>query len=440
MTLLEFINDLDKSDSTIKNYFANYKMLRASLIELNNVIGMEKIKEQVSREIKKHVINKKRNIAHDKDRKHYMLSGPPGCGKTTVGKILCKIWVGIGLVGKSGDSVPKKVATFNRVQDELIRHQRQHIKEYKDKIRVATSALNSSNHASSLCKKSINNLIRLKDGKSNPIVDELITDISNANKVLEESRKVIPSLSKIKVSSLQGFGMDTDGSNISSKEDSELPFYVYNRNDLISRYVGDSTHRTTAALMEALDGVAYFDEAYNICNNTNGMGDPYGKEALTAINQFMDEHSDKLIVVFAGYRDEIERNLFTAQPGLKSRFLNKYEIDKYTPDELTKIYVQRLRFSDWYINETAELRKIIKDNYEYFEYQGRDMDTLAIYTKLIISDKIYEDTVEGREINKHITDFDIVRRAIEMFKDNHMKTNNTRSMNDLQRLAEMLGT
>lgn len=445
MYITEFLKELENSDEKIKSCFGNIKLLKNSLIELNEVIGMDKIKKQIIKQIKTHIVNKTKGITNKdlKERKHCLLCGPPGCGKTTVGKILCKIWVGIGFIGQnSTNTVPKKLATFNKVQDELIRNQRQNIKEYKDKLKIAISTVNNTNYASNLCKKSVNNLIKLKSGKNNPILDELINDISSAKNSLEEIRKIIPSLnSNNKSNNMQGFGLESNNTMITTKEDSDLPFYVYNRNDLISRFVGDTTHRTTIALTEALDGVAYFDEAYNLCNNTNSMGDPYGQEALTAINQFMDDHSDKLIVVFAGYKNEIINNLFESQPGLKSRFMNKFEIEEYTSDELTKILIQRLRYSDWHLKESNELRKLIKDNFELFKFQGRDMDTLSTYITNVISEKAFEDILEGKEFTKNITNLDIVREALEIFKDNTMSgSGNNNDNNDFKKLVNLLRT
>lgn len=439
MSIREFLSDLDKTDSKIKNYFNNPTLLKSSLIELDDVIGMHNVKSQIIKQIKTYISAKAKGIYKESDRKHCLLCGPPGCGKTTVGKILCKIWVAIGFIGRDSSGIPKKVATFNRAQDELIRNQRQNIREYKDRLRTAVNTINSIGKASGLCKRTVANLILLKDGKSNNRVDEIINDISNANNILEETHKIIPTLTKIKTNSMQGFGIESDTNLIDSKDASDLPFYVYNRNDVVSRYVGDTAHRCTKAMTEALEGVAYFDEAYNLCNNANGFGDSYGQEALTTINQFMDEHADKLIVVFAGYKEDIYNNLFRTQKGLESRFVNKFEIERYTSDELTKIFIQRLHYSQWRLNETPELKRLIKDNFGLFKFQGRDMDTLAVYTKNIMSEKIYDDILEGKNVSNQINDLDDIRNAIEIFKQN-MITGVENKESDLQRAFNMLRT
>lgn len=437
MSIPEFLVELDKADSKIKGYFNNLPLLKSSLTQLDNVIGMKKIKAQILKQIKTYISNKAKGIYRESDRKHCLLCGPPGCGKTTVGKILCKVWVAIGFIGRDSSGVPKKVSTFNKAQDEMIRNQRQHINEYKDRIKTAVSNINSTSRVNMLCKRSINNLIRLKDGKTNNKIDEIINDMSNAHNMLEEIQKVAPNLLKVKTNTMQGFGIEADNTMAESKDVGDLPFYVYNRNDVVSRYVGDTTHRCTKAMTEALDGVAYFDEAYNLCNDSNGFGDSYGRVALTTINQFMDEHADKLIVVFAGYKEDIYNNLFRAQKGLESRFTNKFEIEKYTPAELTKIFIQRLSYADWHLLESNTLHQIIQDNFELFKYQGRDMDTLALYTKNIMSEKLYDDILAGKNIPNQITDLDVVRRAVEIFRQNMI--GEVKESNDLQRLANLLG-
>lgn len=439
MSIAEFIEDLDKADDKIKSYFNNLPLLKSSLLELNNVIGMRKVKSQILKQIKTYISSKAKGIYKDSDRKHCLLCGPPGCGKTTVGKILCKVWVAIGFIGRDSSGIPKKVKTFNKAQDELIRNQRTELRQYKDKLRSATNIINSNNRVTILCKRSISNLIQMKNGRPDQRIDGIISDISTANTILEESYKAVPGLLKIKSNAMQGFGIEADNTMSSTKDTSDLPFYVYNRNDVVSRYVGDTSHRCTKAMNEALDGVAYFDEAYNLCSDSHGLGDSYGREAITIINQYMDEHADKIIVVFAGYKEDIYNNLFRAQKGLESRFTNKFEIERYTPEELAQIFVQRLGYADWFIDDTPELRKIVRDNFDLFEFQGRDMDTLALYTKNIMSERLYDDIMSGKNIPNKINDLDVVRKAVGIFKQNMIGKVNEEGMNDnIKRIADLL--
>lgn len=424
MSLNEFIADLDKQGSKIKKYFADPDGLIGALKELKDTIGMPKLKTQILKQIKTFIAQKERGKYKQDDMKHCLLCGPPGCGKTMVGKILCKIWISMGFIGREGQ-LNRKVNSFNKAQDELVRVQRQDIREKEDKIKACVSYINNLNRVSATNKKIIHNILKLKTQlppSVSPILDELYCDASASNNIIDQNGKLIKKLLQKKQQVFKGFGIEFDKTLATTKDSTDLPFYVYKRNDVVSRYVGDTAHRCTLAMEKALDGVAYFDEAYNLCNDGTGFGDQYGREALTVINEYMSEKSDQLIVVFAGYKKDIYRNLFKVQEGLESRFMHKFEIERYTHQELCKIFIQKLKKADFIINESPELLTIIRDNMTYFEYQGRDMESLSLFVRNIVSDLLYENIIAGDDVSQNniITDMNIVRKAVDHFKSNKL--------------------
>ena len=424
-----FITELEKSDSKVKEYFGDCDKLIKNLKELNSVIGMAKLKGQIVKQIKTFISMKSMNIYNDKDRKHCLLLGPPGCGKTTVGKILCKIWVSIGFIGSGRRNT--KINSFNKLQDELLRNQRKEINDSKQKVResleILTKFLAVNGSTDNCLKVLIENKSRISERDYSMLYDYLTKiktniDTSYAKLAIINSKKS-EHLSNVQIGE----------SSMETTKDEHLPFHCYNRNDVVSRYVGDTTHRTTKAMNEALDGVAYFDEAYNLCNDSMGMSDSYGRSALTTINQYMDEFSDRLIVVFAGYKDEIYNNLFKVQKGLESRFTQKFEIERYNSKELTQIFIQRLERSNWVLHLSNELTSLIHENMDCFEFQGRDMDTLALYTKNIMSEDVYKYILKGQKTSNIITNIDVVRKAVVIFKENmiNVETSNSPNMNSL---------
>lgn len=416
MSIKEFLSDIEKNPN-IKKFFGKPDILIDSLKELDAMIGMKQIKKQIIRQIKTFIASKARGIYKDKDRKHCLLLGPPGCGKTTVCKILCKVWIGMGFIGNS--EIKKKVKTFNSLQDELIRRQRKELKAYKEKVNDSTKCVLNVSRVSNICKRSMG--ILLKNKNSIPAQDytELFKNLSSSSNLIDESASMIKGILEKKTN--QDYSMSLDTEMTDSKKDEKLPFFMYNRNDVVSRYVGDTSHRTTKAMNDALDGVAYFDEAYNLCNDTTGLSDSYGRDALTIINQYMDTYSDKLIVVFSGYKDDIYNNLFKVQQGLESRFTLKIEIENYDHLELTQIYIKELNDAGIKIPNTPQLQNLIKDNYSLFKFFGRDMNTLATYTKNTMSDDSYENIIKGLPQNNVVDNLDIVRKAIELFKLNMVK-------------------
>lgn len=435
MTELQiFIQELEKKDNIISNYFGNKQILINALKELDEVIGMRKIKSQVIKQVKTFISTKAKNIYSEKDRKHCLLCGPPGCGKTTVAKVLCKVWIGMGFIGGVGPN--KKINSFNKLQDEIIRKQKDDLKEYKEKLKLCSKIVLNLGRVSTVSKRSVSNIVSVKDSIPPRVYTELFNDLTGSNNIIEESSKLMKDINTVKESSYKGMEVEIEKEMEITKDDVDLPFYSYNRNDVVSRYVGDTSHRCTKAMNEALGGVAFFDEAYNLCNDTHGLGDSYGRVALTIINQYMDTFSDRLIVVFSGYKEDIYNNLFKAQKGLESRFTNKFEIEAYTPEELTQIFIQRLDQSGWTIKYSNELVSIIRQNFDKFEYFGRDMDTLALYTKNVMSERVYDDITEGNSFSSVITDLNVVKMAVQIFTDNMIEK--TKPKTDFEKIAEVL--
>jgi S1-C subfamily serine protease/Cdc6-like AAA superfamily ATPase len=106
------------------------------------------------------------------------------------------------------------------------------------------------------------------------------------------------------------------------------------RSDLVAPYVGQTAPRVEAKIKEALDGVLFIDEAYTL---SRGGEQDFGQEAIDALVRRMEEYRDRLIVVVAGYPEEMRR-FIERNPGLQSRFTRYVEFPDYTLDELTAIF------------------------------------------------------------------------------------------------------
>ncbi|HEX4521258.1 MAG TPA: CbbX protein [Gaiellaceae bacterium] len=106
------------------------------------------------------------------------------------------------------------------------------------------------------------------------------------------------------------------------------------RDDLVGQYVGHTAPKTKEVLRRAYGGVLFIDEAYYLYKPENERD--YGAEAIEILLQVMEAERDKLVVIFAGYKDRID-DFFRSNPGLSSRVAHHIDFPDYDVDELMAI-------------------------------------------------------------------------------------------------------
>ncbi|MBR5176747.1 MAG: AAA family ATPase [Bacteroidales bacterium] len=111
------------------------------------------------------------------------------------------------------------------------------------------------------------------------------------------------------------------------------------RKDIVSGYVNQSDKMMDKAINEAMGGVLFIDEAYNLApfDDLGQCSDAEGLKALERLMTRMENDRGKFVVICAGYKDKM-RNLFKANDGFKSRFTHEINIDDYSSDELCRIF------------------------------------------------------------------------------------------------------
>lgn len=130
------------------------------------------------------------------------------------------------------------------------------------------------------------------------------------------------------------------------------------RSGLVAEYVGQTAVKTNKIIDEALDGVLFIDEAYSLLGGEND----FGNEAISTLLKRMEDDRDRLVVILAGYTDEI-KDFIESNPGLQSRFNRYIQFDDYNTEDLIEIFKLSLRKSQYKIKRDAlaKLQSLIED-------------------------------------------------------------------------------
>lgn len=122
------------------------------------------------------------------------------------------------------------------------------------------------------------------------------------------------------------------------------------RSGLVAEYVGQTAVKANKIIDKALDGVLFIDEAYSLMNDAK---EDYGKEAIATLLKRMEDDRDRLIVILAGYTNEME-DFIQSNPGLRSRFSRTIFFPDYSADELYQIFCQNIKKNEYVMTQEAQ--------------------------------------------------------------------------------------
>lgn len=134
------------------------------------------------------------------------------------------------------------------------------------------------------------------------------------------------------------------------------------RKDLVGGYVGQTAIETDKKIQEALGGILFVDEAYTLYSESDN---DYGRESVETIMKAMEDYKDQLIVIFAGYKEEMEK-FVSMNDGIASRIQFTFEFDDYTPDEMIQMFTKKLQSKGFIVDQSCNPKL-----YELFAFYSR---------------------------------------------------------------------
>jgi len=195
-------------------------------------------------------------------------------------------------------------------------------------------------------------------------------------------------------------------------------FKKVTRNDLVAGYLGQTAIKTTNVINECLDGCLFIDEAYSLASQNEN--DSYSKECIDTICEALSNHKDNLMVIIAGYENELNNTFFSANPGLESRFIWRFNIENYNSNEMMQIFKKKVKENGWELDTDVMIKvKWFEDKKDEFKFFGRDMELLFSHMKVCHSRRIYG----KNDITRKLITLEDMDNGYKKFLDNKKKTN-----------------
>jgi len=234
----------------------------------------------------------------------------------------------------------------------------------------------------------LNNMIGMKCLKEN-IIDQIVFYIQNLHTIQDKGNDFMhtviygpPGTGKTEVAKIIGsifskMGILTKGI-----------FKKVTRSDLIAGYVGQTSLKTRDVIKECLGGVLFIDEAYALGNEEKR--DSFSKECIDTLCEALSDHKDNLMVIVAGYENELNNCFFNYNQGLKSRFTWRFKTEEYTAEDLYKIFLKKIVDAGWGLDDNSKIHiQWFEKNKIHFKSYGRDIENLFAKTKIAHSRRVF---------------------------------------------------
>jgi len=191
-------------------------------------------------------------------------------------------------------------------------------------------------------------------------------------------------------------------------------FKKVTRSDLVAGYLGQTAIKTKDVIQECVGGVLFIDEVYSLGSQVDD--DNYSKECIDTLCECLSDNKAKLMVIVAGYEKDIKERFLSRNSGLESRFIWKFEMDKYTYEDLYTIFNRMVVSNGWRVSDDLT-DEWFKTNYDKFAAYGRDIEKLFSYCKISHGRRIYGKPDQTRLMLTK----DDVDKGLSVFEHNQIK-------------------
>jgi SpoVK/Ycf46/Vps4 family AAA+-type ATPase len=203
-------------------------------------------------------------------------------------------------------------------------------------------------------------------------------------------------------------------------------FKKVTRSDLVAGYLGQTALKTRDVINEALGGVLFIDEAYSLGNDKK---DTFSKECIDTLCEALSDNKDKLMVIIAGYENELKEGFFNVNQGLESRFTWRFKTDEYTGEDLYNIFVKKVNEIGWELHENSNITPswFIK-NKENFKFYGRDIEVVLSKTKIAHSKRVYCKPINEKK--------KLILSDLENGFERYLKNNDVKSKKEAEKMKK----
>lgn len=261
------------------------------------------------------------------------------------------------------------------------------IEKYPLKCDVQYNINMQSLHNIKVPLENLNNMIGMHSLKSN-IVDQILYFSQNLHK--NSNQQSIDFMHTV-IYGPPGTGK-TEIANIIGQIFSNLGilknkiFKKATRTELIAGYLGQTAIKTSELIKSCLGGCLFIDEAYALGNREKR--DSFAKECIDTLCEALSFHKNDLMVIIAGYEQDLKDCFFAYNSGLQSRFTWRFNTDDYKAPELNLIFQKKIIDIQW------QLKNKVPDSWfeqhmDYFKYYGRDIETLLAKTKIAHGRRVF---------------------------------------------------